>query len=260
MNIFSTKNPKIKELRRLQKKKKLRNQQYIIIVEGKREIQMALKKYRPHELFLYNKICGSLFSIKKKFPFVIEICSHLFRKLSYRKESVGIIASFHRHDLSIKKLFLPKNPIILILVGIEKPGNLGAIIRSAEAIEIDAIILSEIKTDIFHINVCRSSLGSIFIHNVIIYNTNNIINWLRKNNIKLLATSIRENTTNLYDCKFQSGTAIIVGNESIGLTSFWIKNSNSILKIPMHGNIDSLNVSNAVAVILFESLRQRIKI
>lgn len=260
MNIFSTKNTKIKELRNLQKKKKIRNQQCVIVVEGKREIQMALKKYRPHELFHYKKICGSIYYIKNRFPFVIEICFRIFKKISYRKESGGIIATFHRNDLSIKEIFLPKNPIILILVDIEKPGNLGAIIRTAEAVGIDAIILYEIKTDIFHLNVCRSSLGSIFIHNIIIYQSNDIIIWLNKKKINILATSSRKNTTNLYESKFQSGTAIIVGNESIGLTAFWLRSSYNILKIPMHGNIDSLNVSNAVAVILFEALRQRMKI
>lgn len=181
MKILSSKNTKIKELRSLQKRKIIRSQQRIIFVEGKKEIQTALKKYRPHELFLYKSICGSIYSIEKKFPFVIEICKKIFNKLSYRKESGGIIATFHHHDLYIKEIFLPKNPIILILVDIEKPGNLGAIIRIAEAIGIDAIILSEIKTDIFHLNVCRSSLGTIFIHNVIISQKNEIINWLKKN-------------------------------------------------------------------------------
>jgi TrmH family RNA methyltransferase len=226
-------------------------------VEGQKEIQLALKKYRPHELFFYKKICGSLFSIGKKFPLVLEINVSVFKKLSYRKDSGGIIATFHRHDLSIKELQLPKNPIILILIGIEKPGNLGAILRSAEAIGTDAIILSEIKTDIFHPNVVRSSLGTIFLHKIIIYQSNNLIKWLQKKKIMILATSIIENTINLYENNLRTGIAIIVGNESLGLSNHWINSSDKILKIPMHGNIDSLNVSNAVAVILFEVLRQR---
>lgn len=258
MKIFSTKNPKIKELFNLQKKKLLRYQQHIIIVEGQKEIQLALKKYRPHELFFYTKICGPIFSLKKKFPLVIEICESTFKKLAYRKESGGVIATFHRHDFSIKELQLPKNPIILILIGIEKPGNLGAIFRSAEATGTDAIILSEIKTDIFHPNVVRSSLGTIFLHKIIFYQSNEIIKWLQKKKISILATSTIENTINLYENNLQTGIAIIVGNESLGLSNHWINLSNKILKIPMHGNIDSLNVSNAVAVILFEVLRQRI--
>lgn len=257
MKIFSTNNPKVKELRRLQKKKRLRYEQHIIIVEGQKEIQMALKKYRPHELFLYKKICGSISSIEKKFPLVIEIHESVFKKISYREESGGIIATFHRHDLSIKELQLPKNPILLILVGLEKPGNLGAILRSAEAIGTDAIILSEIKTDIFHPNVVRSSLGTIFLQQVIISQSNELIEWLQKKQIHILATSIRENTINLYESDLRGGIAIIVGNESLGLSNHWINSSDRLLKIPMHGRIDSLNVSNAVAVILFEALRQR---
>lgn len=257
MKIFSTKNPKVKELFRLQKKL-LRYQQHIIIVEGKKEIKMALKKYRPHELFIYKRICGSIYSIKNKFPLVIEIYRNIFQRLAYRKESGGIIATFHRHDLSIKELILPKNPILLILVGIEKPGNLGAILRSAEAIGTDAIILSEIKTDIFHPNVIRSSLGTIFLHKIIIYQSNKLIKWLQKKNISIFSTSIRENTINLYESNLRTGIAIIIGNESLGLPNYWINSSKKLLKIPMHGDIDSLNVSNAVAVILFEVLRQRI--
>lgn len=258
MKIFSTNNPKVKEILRLHKKKNFRDEQHIIIVEGHKEIQMALKKYRPHELFIYKKICGSISSIEKKFPSVIEIHASVFKKISYRNESGGIIATFHRHDLSIKELQLPKNPIILILVGIEKPGNLGAILRSAEAIGTDAIIFSEIKTDIFHPNVIRSSLGTIFLQQVIIYQSNELIEWLKKKKITILATSIRENTINIYESNLRAGIAIIVGNESLGLSNHWINISDLLLKIPMHGRIDSLNVSNAVAVILFEVLRQRI--
>lgn len=260
MKILSTNNPKFKELLRLQKKKLLRYQQHIIIVEGLKEIKMALKKYRPHELFIYKKICGSISSIYKKFPLIIEIYASVFKKLAYRKESGGIIATFHRHDLSIKELQLPKNPILLILVGIEKPGNLGAILRSAEAVGTDAIILTEIKTDLFHPNVVRSSIGTIFIHNVIISKSNELINWLQKKKINILATSIKENTINLYERNLRKGIAIIVGNESLGLSNNWINCSDRLLKIPMYGNIDSLNVSNAVSVILFEVLRQRMKI
>lgn len=259
LKIFSTRNPKVKELLRLHKKKKLRYQQDIILVEGHKEIQIALKKYRPHELFIYKKICGSIFFLEKKFPLVFEIQESVFQKLAYRKQSGGIIATFHRNNLSLKELQLPKDPIILILVGIEKPGNLGAILRSAEAIGIDAIILSEIKTDIFHPNVIRSSLGTIFSHKVIIYKSNKLIKWLKIKKIHLLATSIKENTINIYESNLRSGIAIIVGNESLGLSNKWINSSDRLLKIPMHGNIDSLNVSNAVSIILFEVLRQRMK-
>lgn len=257
MKILSFKNPKTKEILDLQKKKLLRKRQNIIIVEGKKEIKMALKKHRPHELFLSKKNCGSLLNIENKFPLVIEISESVFQKVSYRKESGGIIATFHRYNLSIKELQLPKNPILLVLVGIEKPGNLGGILRSAEAIRTDLILLIDIKTDIFHTNVIRSSLGTIFIHNVIFQQSNELIKWLHFKKINILATSVRKNAINLYESKFLSGIAIIIGNESLGLSFNWINSSDLLLKIPMYGNIDSLNVSNAVAVILFEVLRQR---
>lgn len=257
MKIFSTNNSKVKELLRLQKKNHLRSQQQIIIVEGQKEIKMALKKYRPHELFIYKKRNCSISSIEKKFPLVIEINGSVFKKLFYIEDSGGIIATFHIHFLSLKDLHLPKNPILLILVGLEKPGNLGAILRSAEALGTDAVFLVEIATDIFHPNVVRSSLGTIFYQKLIIYQSNELIKWFKKTQIKLLATSIRENTINLYENNLRAGIAIIIGNESLGLANYWTNSSDRLLKIPMHGNINSLNVSNAVAVILFEGLRQR---
>mgnify|MGYP000878678827 CR=1 FL=1 len=257
IKIFSTNNTKVKEFLRLKNKNHFLSQQQIIIVEGQKEIKMALKKYRPHELFIYKKDCSSIFSIENKFPFIIEANVSVFKKLSYGEGSGGIIATFHSHNLSIKELKLPKNPIILILVGLEKPGNFGAILRSADAIGTDAIILDEIKTDIFHYNVIRSSLGTIFLHKIIIYQSDKLIKWLKKTVINILATSIKENTINLYENNLQTGVAIIIGNESLGLSSQWTKISDRLLKIPMYGSIDSLNVSNAVAVILFESLRQR---
>jgi TrmH family RNA methyltransferase len=257
LKILSFNNTKAKEIIRISKKKLLRYQQNIIIVEGKKEIKMALKKYRPHELFLCKKNCGYLFSIENKFPLVIEIQNSVFKKLVYRKESGGFIATFHSYDLSIKELLLPKNPIILVLVAIEKPGNLGAILRSAEAIGTDVIVLIDIKTDIFHPNVIRSSLGTIFIHNIFISQSDKLIKLLQLKQINILATSIRENTINLYECNLRTGIALILGNESIGLSFNWINYSNRLLKVPLNGNLDSLNVSNAVAVILFEALRQR---
>lgn len=257
MKIFSTNNSKVKELLSLQKKKHLRSQQQILIVKGQKEIKMALKKYRPHELFIYKKKFCSISSIENKFSFVGEINVSVFKKLFYIEDSGEIIATFHLHFLSINELQLPKNPILLILVGLEKPGNLGAILRSAEAQGTDAIILVEIATDIFHINVVRASLGTIFYQKLIYSQSNELIKWLKKNQIKLLATSIRENTINLYENNLRAGNAIIIGNESLGLSNYWTNSSDRLLKIPMQGNINSLNVSNAVAVILFESLRQR---
>lgn len=257
MKIFSTNNSKVKELLRLQKKKHLRFQQQILIVEGQKEIKIALKKYRPHELFIYKKNFCSISSIKNKFPFVIEINVSVFKKLFYIEGSGEIIATFHLHFLSIKELQLPKNPILLILVGLEKPGNLGAILRSAEALGTDAIFLVEIATDIFHPNVVRSSLGTIFYQKIMVYQSNDLIKWFKKKQIKLLATSIRENTINLYENNLRSGIGIIIGNESIGLSNYWTNSSDGLLKIPMQGNINSLNVSNAVAIILFEGFRQR---
>ncbi|XMD33328.1 MAG: TrmH family RNA methyltransferase [Candidatus Karelsulcia muelleri] len=241
----------------LKKKKKRKNS---FIVEGLKEIKMALKaNYIPEYIFLYKKIYKYEFIsnfFRKKFL----ISYQIYKKISFRKKTGGILASFFKKKFYIKKIKINLTTFLLVLEGIEKPGNLGAILRTTEAAGIDAVLLCNNTIDIFNPNVIRSSLGAVFTNNITIENYENIILWLKTKKIKIISTSVKNNKNNIkniYNLKLENKSlAIVIGAESKGLSENWFKSSNIIIHIPMKGKIDSLNVSTSTAIILFEIIRQ----
>lgn len=257
MKISSPSNPKIKNLLRLQQKSKERAWQNLSIVEGVKEIQMVLQGgHTLKEVFL----CKEIFSTENLLPpqiQITEISIKIFERLAYRKTTGGIIALCKLQRLYLEKLQLPDQPLLLILDHIEKPGNLGAILRTAEAAAIDAVILSDPKTNLLNPNVIRSSIGTIFTTTVITETAEKIISWLKKNNIRILATVLDKNTKYLYQTTLNTTAAIVMGTEDRGLPVHWLKAADEKIQIPMRGKIDSLNLSNATAIIVFEALRQR---
>ncbi|ADM89880.1 putative trmH/spoU family tRNA/rRNA methyltransferase [Candidatus Karelsulcia muelleri CARI] len=259
MIIYSIKNNIFQYFYKLQKIKKniLLNNSFS--VEGLKEIKMALiANYIPEYILIYNKICKyefiSNFFIKKYM-----ITSFIYKKISYRKKTGGIIASFFKKKLNIKNIKISLSALFLILEGIEKPGNLGAILRTADAVGIDAILLCNNKVDIFNPNVIRSSLGTIFTNKIVIANYKIIISWLNKNKIKIISTSVNKIYNNFFMKKIKKKSlAIIIGSESKGLSDIWFKNKKNMINIPIKGKIDSLNVSTSTAIILYEILRQKL--
>ncbi|XMD35043.1 MAG: TrmH family RNA methyltransferase [Candidatus Karelsulcia muelleri] len=239
------------------KKKKKRKEYNYFIVEGLKEIKMALKaNYIPEYIFLYKKIYKYEF-ISNFFRKKFFISYQIYKKISFRKKTGGIIASFLKKKFSIKKIKINLTTFLLVLEGIEKPGNLGAILRTTEAAGIDAVLLCNNTIDIFNPNVIRSSLGAVFTNNITIDNSENIIFWLKKKKIKIISTSVKKNIKNIYNLKLEKKSlAIVIGAESKGLSENWFKSSNIIIQIPMKGKIDSLNVSTSTAIILFEIIRQ----
>ncbi|WP_394798044.1 TrmH family RNA methyltransferase [Candidatus Karelsulcia muelleri] len=241
----------------LKKKKKRKNS---FIVEGLKEIKMALKaNYIPEYIFLYKKIYKYEF-ISNFFRKQFFISYQIYKKISFRKKTGGIIASFFKKKFYIKKIKINLTTFLLVLEGIEKPGNLGAILRTTEAAGIDAVLLCNNTIDIFNPNVIRSSLGAVFTNNITIENYENIILWLKTKKIKIISTSVKNNKNNIkniYNLKLENKSlAIVIGAESKGLSENWFKSSNIIIHIPMKGKIDSLNVSTSTAIILFEIIRQ----
>ncbi|WP_394798038.1 RNA methyltransferase [Candidatus Karelsulcia muelleri] len=239
------------------KKKKKRKEYNYFLVEGLKEIKMALKaNYIPEYIFLYKKIYKYEFIsnfFRKKFL----ISYQIYKKISFRKKTGGIIASFLKKKFYIKKIKINLTTFLLVLEGIEKPGNLGAILRTTEAAGIDAVLLCNNTIDIFNPNVIRSSLGAVFTNNITIDNSENIILWLKTKKIKIISTSVKKNIKNIYNIKLEKKSlAIVIGAESKGLSENWFKSSNIIIQIPMKGKIDSLNVSTSTAIILFEIIRQ----
>ncbi|WP_238784461.1 RNA methyltransferase [Blattabacterium cuenoti] len=234
----------------------------MFLVEGIQEFEMAIKgKYIPIKIFIYKEIFHKYNTIKSFKNVVTFINKRVFQKLVYRKNSGGIISLFKNNspERKLKKIIkIPNNPFILILDGIEKPGNLGAILRTADAAGVHFIILCNIKTYIFNANVIRCSLGSIFTTKIFIEEPKSIFSWLKKKKIEIVVAGFhKKKSITLYTNQFSSHLAIVLGSENKGVSDFWIEKAHKIITIPMFGHIDSLNVSQAMSIILYEIIRQR---
>ena len=256
--IQSLQNPLIKNILKLQEKSRERKKQQLFIIEGKREVELAFKSDFEIEslLFISQKIDHHYikqFNAKE----VIEITPEIYQKIAYRESTEGIIAVAKSKYINLKSLtFKNKYPLILVLEGIEKPGNIGAMIRSADAANIDAVILADPKTDHFNPNVIRSSVGGVFTKKIVISSSEEIIAFLRQKNVKMYAATL-QNSNKYTDEDYTEASAIIVGTEAHGLTQIWRNHSIKNINIPMQGEIDSMNVSVAAAILLFEAKRQR---
>lgn len=256
--IQSVQNPLIKNILKLQEKSRERKKQQLFVVEGKREIELACKGQFDIDslLFIQQKI---EYDYLKQFNAreVIEITQEVYQKIAYRESTEGIIATAKSKYIDLNSLiFKNKKPLILVIEGIEKPGNIGAMIRSADAANIDAIILADPKTDQYNPNVIRSSVGGVFTKNIVISSSDEIIKFFKKNNIRMYAATL-QNSNKYTDEDYTEASAIIVGTEANGLTQIWRDHSTKNINIPMQGEIDSMNVSVAAAIILFEAKRQR---
>ncbi|WP_185860008.1 RNA methyltransferase [Blattabacterium cuenoti] len=254
-NIYGTRSHKIRNLIKNYKKSSSK----IFFVEGIKEFEMAIRgNYFPMEIFICKKIFHKYNLIKSFNHIVFFISIKAFKKLAYRENSGGIIALFKRKNFErLENIKIHKNPFILILDGIEKPGNLGAMLRIADAVGIHFIILCNIKTYIYNPNIIRCSLGSVFTNKILIEETDYITYWLQKQKIEIVVTGFHETSIQLYRTLFSSRLAIVLGSENKGVSSIWLNVAHKIITIPMFGDIDSLNVSNAMSIIIYEVLRQR---
>ncbi len=256
--ITSMTNPKVKNLVKLRKPNERRKQE-LFLIEGKRGITMALKRgvdvkdiyFGPHSDI---KTFEKLVSDKNK---LIPVSSEVFKKISYVKEESGFLALAYTYKHSLDTLIeLPENPMILVLENVEKPGNLGAVIRTAVSAGVNAIVLTNMQTDIFNPNVIRASLGGIFNIKVIEAGRKEVWEWLKKKDFKIYATSTGGDK-NYLNVDYNVGFALVLGSESQGLSSFWKDKAAHLLIVPMQGEISSLNISVSAAVIIYEALRKR---
>lgn len=256
--ITSTQNPKIKSLLALEKPRERRKQQ-LFIIEGVKEIKLALEAgYKIGNIFYCEEITSTkeLGADFTKDKLVIPVSKEVFDKIAVREGSGGVIAVAEMKTHSLEQIQLSKNPLILILEAVEKPGNLGAILRTADAAGVDAVIICDPQTDFYNPNVIRSSIGCVFTKQIAAATSQETIVWLKKNNIAIYCTYLSASKI-YHQIDFNKPSAIVLGTESTGLSQVWVKNSDSNIIIPMKGKIDSMNVSNAAAVVVFEAVRQR---
>lgn len=258
--IESVQNTYIKSLVQLQEKSKVRKQTQTFLIEGQREIELAQKgNYSLKTILFFPEICSEAqvnSIISSKTIEKIEISKEVFQKLAYRETTEGILAVAETKSLSLNDLKLSQNPLILVTEGLEKPGNLGAILRTADAANIDAVIIANPKTDIYNPNIVRSSVGCLFTRQIATGTTEEVIAFLKDNKINFYSATL-QNSNEYYIEDYTKPTALVVGTEATGLTEQWRTESTQNIIIPMQGEIDSMNVSVAAAILLFEAKRQR---
>lgn len=256
--IASVQNPFIKSLVQLQEKSKARKQSNSFLIEGIREIELAIKgNYEIETILICFEVIEKSFnpSIFQSFN-SIEISKEVYQKLAYRDTTEGILAVAKMKSHELKNLKLPKNPLILVMESIEKPGNIGAMLRTCDAAKVDAVIIANPKTDLYNPNMVRSSVGCLFTNQIAIGSTEEVIEYLQKEKINFYSATL-QNSTSYHTQNYTKPTALVVGTEATGLTEPWREKSTQNIIIPMQGEIDSMNVSVAAAILIFEAKRQR---
>lgn len=257
--ITSIQNPFIKSLVQLQEKAKARRQSGTFLIEGKREIELAIKgKYEIETLLFLPELISNdyLSKLSKNQIDLIEINKEVYQKLAYRDTTEGILAIAKTKSLALSDLKLPENPLILVMESIEKPGNIGAMLRTCDAAKIDAVILANSKTDLYNPNIVRSSVGCLFTNQIATATTEETIAFLKEKNIAIFGATL-QNSNSYHTQDYTIPSALVVGTEATGLTQPWRDNATKNIIIPMQGEIDSMNVSVAAAILLFEAKRQR---
>lgn len=256
--ITSAQNPKIKSLLALEKPRE-RKKQGLFIVEGLKEIKMALEAgYRIGNLFFCPDLISpeSLASLGASEKLLVPVAKDVFGKIAIRENSGGVLAVAEQKTHRLEDLKLKSNPLLLILESVEKPGNLGAMLRTADAAGIDAVITCDPQTDLYNPNVIRSSIGCVFTTQIAVDTSEKTIEWLKRRDIAIYCTYL-EASRPYHAMDYKIPTAIVMGTESTGLSDVWVKNAHANIIIPMQGKIDSMNVSTAAAVVIFEAKRQR---
>lgn len=260
MHISSLQNPAIKNVVKLSKSKE-RKEQQLFVIEGARELSLACAgSYQVESVYVFRDMFA-----KTKYPDVLariddsrifDISQAVFEKIAYRENSDGIIAIAKPKLHSLDQLHVSENPFVIVLESVEKPGNLGAILRTADAAAVDALIVCDPQTDLYNPNVIRSSIGTIFTVQTAVCSSREALDWLEQHHIVSFAAELQASEF-YHTVDFRSPSAIVMGTEADGLTHFWLQHTKKRIKIPMRGKIDSLNVSVSTAILTFEAMRQR---
>jgi len=254
--ITSIQNPLVKSLVQLQEKAKARRESGTFLIEGQREIGLAVKGGYEILTVLFVPEMYNPAQLSATLAEFIQISHEVYEKLAYRDTTEGVLAVAQSRKLTLENLNLPENCLILIAQSPEKPGNIGALLRTADAAGADAVIIADPLTDLYNPNVIRSSVGAIFTTQAATGSTSEILAFLKSKDITLYSACLQNSER--YDLQdYSESSAIAVGTEATGLTQEWRDAARKNILVPMRGEIDSMNVSVAAAVLLFEAVRQR---
>lgn len=256
--ISSVQNPKVKRVLALQQKSSERRKEGVFVVEGQRELNHCMETgFELDTVF----VCPALVDEKSFDDTKItcpcfEVTPNVYEKMAYRGSTEGILALVKVRNIRLDDLALSDNPLVIVLESVEKPGNLGAILRSADAAAADAVIVCDALTDLYNPNLIRSSIGAIFSVPCVACSSEECIRFLKSRGIRILTAQLQDSHL-YYDTDMRCATAIVMGTESTGLTEQWRQAADAHIRIPMLGQLDSLNVSVSAAILLFEAVRQR---
>ena len=267
--IKSLQNPKVKRLLALQQKSAERRREGLFVVEGWRELEHCLEAgYEVDTVFfcpaliangdateqqkLAEKRLRNLPDKMRRF----EVSPQVYERIAYRGSTEGVMAEVCQRVLNLDDLRLSESPLLIVLESVEKPGNLGAVLRSADAAQADAVIVCDPLTDLYNPNLIRSSIGALFTVPTVACTSEECIRFLKQHGIQILTAQLQDSHL-YYDIDMCRSTAIVMGTESTGLTDLWRQAADAHIRIPMLGRLDSLNVSVSAAILLFEAVRQR---
>lgn len=254
--ISSLQNPLVKKVVQLQEKSRERKRSGLFVVEGVREVGLAIKGgYKPQTLIHCPQILANFPGDLSPKP--QRVTASVYQKIAYRGATEGLMGIFHAKDLSLDQLkFETESPLILVAEAPEKPGNIGALLRTADAAKLDAVILANPKTDWYNPNIVRSSVGTLFTNQLAAASTDEILDYLSEQGFATYA-AILQDAQSYLQADYCGPTALVVGTEATGLSKAWRERSTANIIIPMEGAIDSMNVSVAAGILIFEAKRQR---
>jgi TrmH family RNA methyltransferase len=257
--ITSIQNPKIKRLLALQQKSSERRKAGLFVVEGRRELMHCLEAgFQVDSVFW----CPAVETGTEPMPSLpadtrlFEVSKDVYEKMAYRGSTEGVMAEVRTRPLALSDLTLPERPLVVVLERVEKPGNLGAILRSADAAGVSAVIVCDPLTDLYNPNLIRSSVGAIFSVPCVACSSEACISFLKAKGIQILTAQLQDSSL-YYDIDMRRPTAVVMGTEATGLTDQWRQAADAHIRIPMLGRIDSLNVSVSAAILMYEAVRQR---
>ena len=266
--LTSAQNPKFKRLVALREKSRLRRDEGVFVVEGRRELEHCLEAgFEVETMFVCPESASSLgctrgcYVPQGEYPRssglkTFELSKELYAKVAYREGTEGVMAIVKSRELRLDELQLGDRPLVMVLEGVEKPGNLGAVLRSADAAGADAVIICDPLTDLWNPNLIRASIGAVFTVPTVCCSSAEAIAWLKARGIRILTAQLQDSSV-YYDADMTGPTAIVMGTEATGLTEPWRQAADAHVLIPMLGRLDSLNVSVSAAILLYEAVRQR---
>lgn len=257
--ITSLQNPIIKRILLLKDKAKQRNIEGVFVIEGQRELGLAIKGGYVIKSLLFepNLLDDSrIDAYKTKETEIIQITSKVYNKIAYRGSTEGVVAIAESKSHTLEDLKLGSNPLILVAEAPEKPGNIGALLRTADAAHVDAVIIANPRTDLYNSNVIRSSVGGLFTVSIAVASSEKTIGFLNERSIPIYSAVLQKSMPYI-DIDFGGASALVVGPESTGLSEIWRSAADKKIQIPMLGDLDSMNVSVAAGILLFEAKRQR---